>query len=102
MKAIYFHCEPGRMIHNQELTDDLGKFKIVEIMEENTECRQYNPDIHFPGALVCWKKEHTEQHQRVRKRPEHSLERTIAPEKLLDYQVHFINYNKCTSGREFS
>ena len=102
MKAIYFHCEPGHMVHQQELTDDLGKFKINEIVEENTECWQYNPDIHCPDAFVYWKKEHTEQHQRVLRRPEYSLERFVAPKKVLDYQVHFINCNKCTSGCEFS
>ena len=34
----------------------MGKFKIVEIFEENTECWHYNPDIHCPDSFICWKK----------------------------------------------
>ena len=41
MKAIYFHCEPGHIhcelghtAYHRGLTNDLGKFKILEIIEE--------------------------------------------------------------------
>lgn len=41
MKAIYFHCQPGHIhcelghtAYHRELTNDLGKFKMLEIIEE--------------------------------------------------------------------
>ena len=48
MKAIYFNCELDDTVHHQELTDVTCKFEFMEIIKENTECLQYNPDTHCP------------------------------------------------------
>ena len=75
----------------------------------NAEYCQFNPDIHCPDGFVCWKKEHTEQHHHMFRRPEYSLASIIAHEKLLDYQINFLCCNtvymqwlglKKTPGRE--
>ena len=103
MTAVYVACEPGEKVHNETLAIGMGKFRIEKVHVEHTHLWKYDPDLHCADAYICWRKNAIEQkNDIVLRRPEYSLERIIDPEKLLEYQVHYINCNQCLTGCELS
>ena len=52
-----YSTEPSALLHNKELLNSEGKFRIYEVLDDDWEC--FNEDLHCEGGFFAWEMDQT-------------------------------------------
>ena len=52
-----YSTEPSALLHNKELLDLEGKFRIDEVLDDDWEC--FYEDLHCEGSFLAWEMDQT-------------------------------------------
>ena len=56
-KTTMYSTEPGALVHNKELLDLEGKFRIDEVLDDGWE--GFDEDLHCEGSFLAWEMDQT-------------------------------------------